>query len=795
MRLSSADLLLRLGQGEPIASVCDAAGWSRSEFDVWWREECRKRVPAMQGAQPIAGLRGAVRIERDRLGIPHVFAENDGDLYFGFGYATAQDRLFQLEYLRRKARGTLAEVLGPEAVESGVLYRTAGLAQIADVELQTLPADVQELAAAYAAGINALIENSGDNLPVEFDLLGYRPSPWLPTDSLVIEGEFRWYLTVRFPVIAIPELAKRTLGDGPLYHAFLQGEVDDESILLPGEYTANPRASRATTHPSPLTPGPSTGDGGPGSNNWVLAGQRTVTGKPIVASDPHVPFYAVSIWHQVRLHGGSFNVAGVALAGMPAVMIGRNRKVAWGITNNICSLRDLYQEKIDSAHPNCFLYDGKWEPAKERKEVIQVKGAAPVEKIIRSSRNGPIVDEILPAAARGTGPVSLRWVGFEPCGWLTAVIGMNRANTCAEFREATRPWCVPTFNLVYADADGHIGHQCVGKIPIRTNWDRGYRPGWDPAHQWKEFIPFESMPHLIDPPRGFVITANNRTAPDDYPYPLSGTWSGGYRARRIREMLEPRPKLSQQDCQQMQLDVHSGRAKLALPALLKVLADGADAQARAAIKLLTAWDCIVRSDSAAVAIFNVYFTRWCGTVAAERFPRESAGFVAANVGGLAMRLLQGDDLGWFQRQTREKAIRLTFTATLDELTTRLGPDMTNWRWGKLHVLLQKHFLSGRGELGQLLDRSGLPLGGDGNTVNSSTPDPSYAAWLGATYRMVTDLADPQLGMWSIEVGSVSGHPGSTHYDDQIAPWSEGKLHYIALAATTADGPRLTLEPR
>jgi penicillin G amidase len=794
MRLSSTDLLLRLGQGETIASVCDAAGWSRSEFDVWWREECRKRVPAMQGAQRVAGLRGAVRIEHDRFGIPHVFAENDRDLFFGFGYAAAQDRLFQLEYLRRKARGTLAEVLGPEAVESDVLSRTAGLAQIADAELPTLPTEVRQLLAAYTAGINALIENSGDNLPIEFDLLGYRPSPWLPTDSLVIEGEFRWYLTVRFPVIAIPELAKRTLGDGPLYRAFLQGEVDDESILLPGEYAANPRALQATTHHSPLTTH-HPGDGGPGSNNWVLAGKRTVTGKPIVASDPHVPFHAVSIWHQVRLHGGSFNVAGVALAGMPAVMIGRNRKVAWGITNNICSLRDLYQEKIDSAHPNCFLYDGKWEPAKQRKEVIQVKGAAPVEKIIRSSRNGPIVDEILPAAARGTGPVSLRWVGFEPCGWLTAVIGMNRANTCAEFREATRPWCVPTFNLVFADSDGHVGHQCVGKIPIRTNWDRGYRPGWDPAHQWKEFIPFESMPHLIDPPRGFVVTANNRTAPDDYPYPLSGTWSGGYRARRIREMLERRPKLSREDCQKMQLDVHSGRAKSALPALLKVLVDGGDAHARAAVQLLTAWDCIVRSDSAAATIFNVFFTRWCGTVAAERFPRETAGFVAANVGGLAMRLLQGDDLGWFLRQSREQAIRITFTAALDELATRLGPDTATWQWGRLHVLLQKHFLSGRGDLGQLFDRSGLPLGGDGNTVNSSTPDPSYAAWLGATYRMVCDLADPQLGMWSIEVGSVSGHPGSPHYDDQLPPWSAGELHYIALAATNADGPRLTLEPR
>jgi penicillin G amidase len=475
-------------------------------------------------------------------------------------------------------------------------------------------------------------------------------------------------------------------------------------------------------------------------------------------------------------------------------MIGRNRRVAWGITNNICSLRDLYQEKTDPAHPNCFLFDGDWEPVRQREEIIQVKGAAPLKKTIRASRNGPIVDDILPTAARSTGPVSLRWVGFEPCGWLTALVGMNRARTCAELREATRPWCVPTFNLVFADADGHIGHQCVGKIPVRTNWDRGYRPGWDPQHRWTEYIPFEAMPHVIDPPRGFVVTANNRTAPNDFPYPLSGTWSGGYRARRIRETLEARPKLSRDDCQTLQLDVHSGRAKLAVPPLLKAVEGAIDALARQAVDLLKQWDGVVRAESAAAAIFNVFFTRWCSVVAGERFPKETAGFVAANVGGLAMRLLHADDVGWFQRQTREAAIRATFAATLDELATKLGPDMASWHWGKLHILLQKHFLSSRGDLGKLLDRSGLPLSGDGNTVNSSTPDPSYAAWLGATYRMITDFADPQLVMWSVEVAGVSGHPGSPHYGDQITPWSEGKLHYVSLATTKVDGPQLVLQP-
>lgn len=785
--MTTQQLLSRLGQGESIADVCAAAGWSRTRFDEWWRDECRARVPAMTGNQRVAGLQKSVRIERDRWGIPHVFADNNRDVFFGFGYATAQDRLFQLDYLRRKARGTLAEILGAEAVESDVLYRTVGIGRIAEAEWPTLPADVQELVTAYTAGINAVIDGSRERLPIEFDLLDYAPAPWKPTDSLAIHGEFRWYLTGRFPVIVIPELAKRTLGDAKLYRAFLLGELDEESIVWPGEYPPSPWVRSPNLTHADRTGVLSHGSAEPGgSNNWVLAGSRTATGKPIVASDPHVPFHAVSIWHEVRLHGGDFHVAGVALAGMPAVMIGRNRKVAWGITNNICSLRDLYQEKTDPAHPNAFLYDGKWEPARDREETINVKGAAPVKKTIRASRNGPIVDDILPPQARGTGSVSLRWIGFEPCGWLTALIGMDRAGHCAELREATRPWKAPTFNLVFADSDGHIGHQCVGKIPIRTNWDRGYRPGWDPQHQWHDYIPFEGMPHLTDPKRGFVVTANNRVVPDDYPYPVSGTWSGGYRARRIREMIEAQPKLTAENCRRMQLNIDSGRAKLALPALLDVLSDSLDARVQQAHAILKQWDFVVRAAAAAPALFNVFFTRWCAAVASERFPRETAGFVAAAVGGLALRLLRDDDLGWFQRQPRAQAIQAAFAATLDELSTKFGPDMANWQWGRLHILLRKHFLSSRGDLGTLLDCSGLPLGGDGNTVNSSTPDPSHAAWLGASYRMVADLADSKLGMWAVENGSVSGHPGSPHYDDQLQPWSEGKWHYISLLDRPAE---------
>jgi penicillin amidase len=800
MNLSTRDILARLGRGDTIAAVSAAAGLPGHQFDAWWRDECQHRVPAMTGGRRFAGLHSAVRIERDRWGIPHIHAGSDADLFFGFGYATAQDRLFQLDYVRRKARGRLAEILGPEAVESDLLYRTVGVGAIAEREWDTLPDETRTLLTAYAAGVNAMIEESRDNLPIEFDLLDYRPEPWSPADSLAILGEFRWYLTGRFPVIVIPELVKRAVGDGPLYRAFLQAEADESSILQPGDYQAVSRGPAPTggTGGGPDTAG--------GSNNWVLAGTKTETGKPLVASDPHIPFAAVSIWQEVHLAGGSFHVAGVALAGVPAIIIGRSANVAWGITNNICSQRDLYQEKTDPAHSGCFLYDGQWEPARQREEVIQVKGAEPVRKVIRSSRNGPIVDEVLPAAARGTGPVSLRWLGAEPCGWLTALLGMNRAHSCAEFRAATRPWLVPTFSLVFADTEGHIGYHCAGRIPRRRRPERGYRAGWDPAQQWDGLIPFEAMPHLDDPARGYIVTANNRVAADDYPVPLAGTWVVGNRARRIRHLIEATQcvyegsKIAQtatvfssRVCQQMQLDVRSERAAADVPSLLMVLAGDPKEQVRQAAERLAAWDFQVTKDSVPATLFNVFFAHWCRTVADERFGSAQAALIATGATPLAAHLLKEDAHGWFTQRSREQAIRQTFRAALDELTTRLGPDMSRWTWGRLHMLMQRHFLSGRGDLGKLLDRSGLPLNGDTNTVCSTTIDPDYRCSLGAGYRMVADLADPQRGLWAIEVASVSGHPGSLHYDDQLPPWSEGQYHYIALTAE-AGQTALVLEP-
>ncbi|HVX10978.1 MAG TPA: penicillin acylase family protein [Pirellulales bacterium] len=790
MNLSNAELLRRLGRGENIEALCVAAGMDRPRFDAWWRSETERRVPAGRGQRP-APVRAQVEILRDAWGIPHILADTDDDLFYGFGYAMAQDRLFQLDYLRRRAQGRLSEVLGSEALELDLTARTVGLPTIAAAEWEAVHEETRRLLTAFTAGVNAVIDESADLPPIEFALLDYRPERWSPVDCLAIEGEFRWYLTGRLPVFAVPEMVRRALGDGPLYQAFLQGEADGESILPPGSYSPRPEGAGNI--------GSTGGDPTPcqGSNNWVLSGDRTVSGRPLLASDPHIAFAAVSCWYEAHLCGGSFNVAGMTYVGMPAVMFGRNERVAWGCTNNICAQRDLYQERTDPAHPGCFLYDGDWLPAEQREETIVVRGAAPVHKTIRSSRHGPIVDELLPPPTRSGEPVSLRWLGSEPCRWLEALLAMDRATSAKEFREATRPWHVPTFNIVFCDADGRIGFQSVGRIPVRKQATRGFRPGCDRDHEWQGTIPFDGMPWVIDPPRGFMITANNRPAPDDFPFPLAGVWSSGYRARRIREMIESKPRLALDDLSPMQLDVLSLRAVECLPHLLTALGDGDTAQERAAIDALRRWNCRMETASPAATIFDVFFATWSGVVASQHFEGDAAALVAAAAGGLAASLLRGDDAGWFAPDRRQPALQQAFATALDILATRFGPRIDDWQWGRLHRLQVRHVLSGRGDLATLLDQPALAVGGDMLTVCNTGSDGDWQATLGGGYRMMVDMSVSPAEMWAIDAGSESGHPGSPHYGDQLNEWMAGRHHRVPLDRKQTEDQartRLVLSP-
>jgi penicillin amidase len=784
MNLSAQELLRRLGAGESIASLCQQAGLSHEQFLAWWQQEARARVPASTGT-----VRAGVSIERDGKGIPHINASNDDDLFFAFGYAMAQDRLFQLDFLRRRGAGRLSEILGGdgqgmELLRRGTGYssvfdldlsnRTVGIRRIAEFEWSVLPAEPRQLLEAFSRGVNALIEETRENLPIEFALLDYQPEPWSPLDCLTIEGEFRWYLTGRLPVLVVPELAKRALGEGPLYEAFLEVEADAESILFPGEYPTSGQGlqpvGRAAGEPSE----------GAGSNNWVLAGSRSSTGKPMLGSDPHIAFDAVSCWYEVHLGGGSFHVAGMAYAGMPAVMFGRNQRVAWGCTNNICSQRDLYLERTSAEHPGCFEFDGQWEPARELEEVIAIRGGESVRTTIRFSRNGPIVNDLLLEPARELGPVSLKWMGAYRGGWLSSLLAVNRSGSAQQLRDALQPWHVPTFSVVFADSEGHIGYQAVGAVPVRGVRERGYRPGWDPAHQWQGVIPFAGMPGVIDPARGWVATANNRPAPDDFPYPLSGTWSHGLRAERVRQMIEGKEVMNLQDHQAMQYDSVSPRAQRGVPPLIQVLEASGERGFTEVVELLKTWDGRMEPDQVAPSLFDGFFAQWMQSVARERFGESLAPLLAEGCMGLAAALLAEDRVGWFSRRSREQAITEAMQQTLAWLSEHLGADRSQWTWSRMHTLTLRHVLSGRGDLGTLLDYGGVAVPGTGVAVCSTGADASGQVRMGGGYRMVADLASTPPELRAVDAQGQSGHPGSPHYNDQLEDWLAGAYHSLLL---------------
>ena len=781
-------LLYRLGRGASVEEACLSGNLEAQGFQSWWQAQLARRLPHLEGVTPVP-VRDAVEIHRDSNGVPHIFADHKEDLYFAYGYAMAQDRLWQLDYYRRQAQGRLAEILGADAcpmatggairaLDRDIVARTIGFERIAQAKLAILDNEVGQYLSAFVAGINQLQTECRNNLPIEFALLDYSPEPWDPVDTLSIWTEFQYYLTVRLDVIVMPELARRELDNDGLFQAYLEGEVDAESILPLGmnSETQAGRTGQAVGDPAE----------GIGSNNWAVAGKRTARGHTLLASDPHIAFNAVSCWYEAHLHGASgLNVAGAGYIGVPGILFGRNIDVAWGITNNICSQRDLYLEKTDPQHPGCFQSGKQWVPGKELVENIEVREQETVELRVKFSSNGPIVNHLLPESVRDFGPVSLKWMGAQNGPTELSEIGCmmqtNRAQNCQEFRVALKDWKVPTLSMVFADIHGHIGYQCAGHIPLRATWNRGFRRGWDPNDAWQEVIPFEGLPAMSDPEEGWIRTANNRTAGNDFPYPLSGTWASGYRAQRIRQLLEEEERVSPDDCMRWQMDTLSLRAGECLPALQSLLADVSDGQIRTALDIWKDWNGRMEPDSIGGTLFETFFTLWQKAVAAERFSAQNASYLAGGIAGLAVLLLREDTTGWFEGNDRRRGLVIdTLLQAWHQLSSELGPDQAQWLWGRVHKIRLDHPLGYLPALGPLLDRGGQSVGGSGITVCNTGVDPNYMSAMGANYRIVAELDAQEPVLYAVDAAGQSGHAGSSNYCDQLPLWLNGQMKRLNL---------------
>jgi penicillin G amidase len=762
-----------------IADLAAAGAGTAEEIRANLRSYLREKAD-LGPAEVQTKLKGSAGIVRDRRGVPHITADDPDDLFVALGYAQAQDRLWQLDYLRRHAYGRLSQVYGRETLESDVLSRTLDIGQIAEGVTKRLGPDSGRAVEAFAAGVNLWLEQLPAGLPPEFEILGYAPEPWRPVDCIAIQRRWWWYLTGRLNVLSTPEAVRAGIGDGPLYDAFFQPDGPVAYIVPPGSYdpsspwTGQPGTPATEFLGGPMEPG--------GSNNWAAAPSIARDGAALLGSDPHVYFTVPADWYEFHLHGAGYDAAGAAYPATPGLLFGRNRHVAWGVTNNICSLRDLYVEELDPSDASRYRQDGAWHPIVERVDEISVKGEQVHTHTTRYAGNRPIVDHLLPERAlprhlwREDGfrhsALSLAWIGFEMGDETQCLLDLNRAEMVDRARETLRTWRCPTLNFVLADDAGSIGYQCAGAIPLRGRPHRGYRRPDEPRDAWQGTIPFDGLPRLHNPDRGWVATANNPTAPPDFPYPLAGTWAPEDRAPRAEHLLVTRQPHDLDGFAAMQTDVHSGRAERGVPGLLRAIGEPADALTRDAIDFLRTWDARLTPQSPAGAIFDVFYWQWHQRVVRERFAANLIPLVQDSGWGLSSALLHEDPLGWFpDHAARITALREAFREALTWLQNRLGSPPSTWTWGALHRLGAKHPVARTDLQHEIFDMPSRPHQGGASSLASAfyLPPGTFETRLGASYRLLASLGSDRATRAICWPGQ-SGQPGSPHYADQVDPY-------------------------
>jgi penicillin amidase len=795
----------------------------------------RRPLARTSGQVSLPGLAAPVQILRDRWGVPHIYARNTTDLFVAQGYVHAQDRLWQMELQRRTGLGRLAEVFGPIALDTDRFVRVLGFNRVVRREAVALEGAARVVVDAYVRGVNAFIAQNTRRLPLEFTILRLRPEPWQAEDVLVWAKMMALNLSRDWMTDLLRARIVATVG--PERAALLEPEYPPAHPLTipPGvRYSAaiGEDALRMAAAAAPFTGSSAAGQG---SNAWAVSGARTVSGLPLLASDPHLMLQVPSLWYENHLSGGDIHVAGASLPGIPCVVIGHNEHVAWGLTNGENNVQDLFIERFDPSDPARYEFQGAWEQATVVNERILVKGQAePVIEEVRITRHGPVISALFPndegrrtkdeRAAAGLTPSSLvvgsssdgealalRWAALDPGQNISAVLGLNCARDWASFRAAVAEWDMPTQNFIYADVEGHIGYTLGGALPIRARGDGLLPvPGWTGEYEWAGMIPRDELPHVLDPDEGFVASANTQIAGAGYPYALPGEYLPGYRAARIRQLIGQTPQHSAKSFSAIQGDQRS-LPGLELAALAGRLA-ATTPIARQAREALAAWDGELTAESVAGAIYarlreKLLQAAYSDLAEPLGFVAGLGAFVALPATGylwralpqLLERLAAHDDSRLPEGHTSDGLLNEAWDATIAELRAELGDDVSDWRYGRYHTLTLRHPLGASAALAPLLNRGPFPIGGDSDTVRMGHSPRQFAGqpfYIAPSYRQICDLSNWDLSL-SIHPVGQSGQPGSKHYADLIDAWRTMQYHPMPWSRArvedvTAD--RLTLEP-
>ena len=758
-------------------------------------------LPETDGTIEVPVLEQPVEVYRDDSGIAHIFAKSSRDAYFALGFVHAQDRLWQMETMRRFGAGRLAEVLGPAALASDKWMRTLGLYWLAERQVEDLSKPVLTALNLYAAGVNARIAHSR-RLPwgvpaLEFAFLGVTPEPWRPADSLVwgkimaVRLGGNWRDEILRTRLA-RNLAPARVGElWPLYPDDAPGTIE-EALALTRPFDLDKLAA--------LDPAP-TGLPRGASNAWVVAKKNTSTRGAILANDPHLGFTQPILWYLARIESPDLKVTGATIPGVPFTILGHNGKIAWGMTNTQSDIQDLFVEQTDADGRRYKTPDG-WNDFKTRNEIIKVKDANPVTITVRESRHGPIVSDIDGGTARAAGKdvvMALSATYLEPEDLTPeAFFHINRAEIWDAFVDALRDFQAPQSNFFFASTGGDIGFIAPGLVPVRKRgWGLVPSPGWDGETDWTGYVPFDELPSILNPPSGRIVNANNRITPKGYPHFISYDWAPAYRARRIIELLDKKLQ-AVHSTTQIQRDHVSEMAKRLLPLMTDI--GPADARGRRALAMLGEWDGAMSRGRPEPLIFSTWLLELNQALYADELGdlyRQYLTFRPRFIESvLSRRQAWCDNVNTAEEEDCPSRLRHSLNRALTKLADSFGSDIGAWRWGDVHRARFAHGgFSGVLWLSRFVDLE-IPTDGGNYTVNRgashiNNPSRPFEHVHGPGFRAIYDLADLRRSRFIIATGQ-SGHPASAHYRDLLADWRDGRYKRMSHTANALKNAAATL---
>lgn len=750
----------------------------------YFNNKIDKSLPQIEGTIELP-VTETVTVTTDESGVPHIKANNLKDLYMAQGYVQAQNRLFQMELARRQASGTLSEIVGEATISSDKYFRTLGLRRAAEKSYEIYDEEAKNVLDWFSDGVNVYIEEAIRNgsLPIEFMFIGAKPEPWTPIDSLTIgkymafdlgghweRQAFNYYLLKKFSLEKAYELF-------PSYPKDRKTVIEEEIDIV--------ASFKDAIIPDPFN----------GSNNWVVSGEKTASGKPLLADDPHLGLGTPSIWYQMHLETEDLNVSGVIFAGVPGIILGHNDYIAWGVTNTGPDVQQLYIEKRDPKDDDAFLFEGEYEKAQIIKEPIHVKGEKTIDYEVVETRNGPIISEFAKESGKDT-VLSLRWTALDKTKELHAILQLNRATNWEEFEKGLKDFHVPAQNFVFAASDGTIAYKANGKIPIYANGKDALLPlpGWDEQYQWKDFIPFDELPKLVDPKKGFIATANNKIAGKEYPYHISNVWAQPYRYERIFEVLQPNDQLTIQDMKNLQMDTVNLRAREFVPLFIETLKDEPLSDtASNALQLLEKWN---YNDDANLSQ-PLLFEHWMNEIENLLYDEidDEVMELFSSKGQATDELLRlGNNSIWIDDNGGLiKVLHSSLNEAIGKLEAEYGIDQSKWKWGDYHQVQFEHPLASANKGLEYLfhKEKPLPVNGSAVTPMAARHNEEGIVDHGASWRFVIDFSDITTGHHIVGPGQ-SGHFLSPFYNDQTVDWIEGIYHETALS--DYEGSVLLIEP-